>query len=138
MVFTRKEATELARRREVKRAEERRPQILALAQAEVASKQLTSSPAWNWYVQILSKLKENAEQALAAIDEQARTSEDFSHATLAHRQAVRRAWDMRIQTLDEVMALPAEIVDHSEKAKERLEALNHAESQEKSPGPAAS
>ena len=137
-MFTRKEANELARRREAKRAAERAPHDRALEQSEVAAKQVTSSPAWNWYLQILSKLKENAEQALAAIDEQARTSEDFSHAELAHTQAIRRAWDMRIQTLDEVMAWPAEIIDHSDKAKERLKALNHAESEEKSSGPAAS
>ena len=129
---------ELQVRLALRRDAERTPLLHAMAQAEVGAKQLTSSPAWNWFLQILSKLKEDAEQALAAIDEQARTSEDFSHAELAHIQAIRRAWDMRIQTLDEVMALPAEIIDHSDKAKERLKALNHAESEEKSPGPAAS
>ena len=138
MAYDRAEVRELTRRRGAKREAARAPNYRSLEQSEAASKQLTSSPAWNWFLQILSKLKENAEEGLAAVDEQARTSEDFSHAELAHTQAIRRAWDMRIQTLSEVMALPVEIIDNSEKAKERLESLNHAESQEKSDAPATS
>jgi hypothetical protein len=109
-----------------------------MAQSEVAAKQLTTSPAWNWFLQILAATKRNSEAALAEIDAQARVSEDFSHEGLAHVQALRRAWHARIATLEEVVDLPSQIIGDSQKAKGKLEALNYAESKEKTGDSAAS
>lgn len=114
------------------------PQYKGLAQAEVGAKQLTSHPAWNGFVQILSALKEKSEEYLAAVNAEARISEDFSHEGLARVQAARRALHARIFTLEEVIDLPRQIIDDGQKAKEKLEALNHAGLQEKSAGSAAS
>ena len=78
------------------------------------------------------------QEALAAIDAEAMVSNDFSHENLARIQSARRDWHSRITTLEEVMNLPKQIVDDACKAKEKLKALNHAETNEKSSGPAAS
>ena len=138
MSFTEKEWREMKRRAETRRTSEREPYYRGLAQSEVGSKQLTNHPAWNWFLQILTSTKVESERALAAIDAQARISDDFSHEGLSRVQALRRAWHSRIATLEEVIALPSQIIDDAEKAREKLRALNYAESEDNSPGPAAS
>ena len=138
MSFERREYTEFAKRREAKRAATRVQNVRAIEQSEVAAKQLTNSPAWNWFLQIVAALKLNSEAALGEIDAQARVSSDFSHEGLSHVQAIRRGWFVRIATLDEVMDLPGQIIDDAQKAEELLNALKHAESEEKTDSSAAS
>ena len=130
MTLERPQWEKLKATRERVRAAKRTSQLHAMAQSEIVAKQVTSSAAWNSFLQMLAALKEESEKALAEIDLQARTSEDFSHEELAHTQAIRRGWDMRIRTLDEVMALPAEIIDGAARAKERLKEPNLAETNE--------
>ena len=137
MSLQRAEWQEMLARKALERDAKRKPALTAMVQAEVGSGQLTAHQAWNWFLQILEARKQEAEEALAAIDVHARTSGDFSHEGLMRVQGDRRAWHSRIVTLEEVMGLPAQIVDDAEKAKELLESLKHAETNEKSTGPAA-
>lgn len=132
MSLKRAEWAEMKARAKARAEVGREPLYRGMAQAEVAAEQLTAHPAWNYFVQTLSALRENAEAALAALDASARKSADFSPGGLARAQADRRAWDVRISTLGEIMAIPAQIVDDAGKAKEHLEALNHAETNDKS------
>ena len=138
MSFTEKEWRERVVRAGAAREAKREPFYRGIVQAEVATEQLTSHPAWNWFCQVLSAYRDDAKEALAAIDAEAMVSNDFSHENLARIQSARRDWHSRITTLEEVMNLPKQIVDDAGKAKEKLKALNHAETNEKSSGPAAS
>jgi hypothetical protein len=138
MVFTREDWVGMKKRAELKRDSERAPYYRGLAQSEVGAKQLTQHSAWNWFLQILTANKEQAEHQLQLMDEKMRSSDDFSHETLARAQASRLAWAERIRTLEEVIALPSQIVDDAKRAKEKLVELNRAESNEKSDSPAAS
>ena len=137
MSLQRREWQEMLARKALERDSKRKPVLTAMTQAEVGAGQLTAHQAWNWFLQILEAEKQVAKEALAAVNAQAQTSEDFSHEALMRQQALRRAWHSRIVTLDWVMGVPAQIVDDAEKAKEMLEALKHAETNEKSTGPAA-
>lgn len=131
MTLTRKEWDEAQKRADAKRSAEHALLYRGLAQAGVGAKQVTTHPAWNWFLQILSALKEQAERGLAELDAKAHQSRDFSHAVLAETQASRLAWQARIQALHEVMDLPNQIIDDSKRAEQKLEELKRAESQEK-------
>jgi hypothetical protein len=138
MSFTRKEAAELARRKKVRREAEREPYYRSLAQAEVGAKQLTNDATWNWFLQILSYKKEEAEAALRLIDEGARASFDFSLENLSRVQGSRLSLQSRVDTLVEVMETPAQILSDAAQAEERRKSLNYAESEEKIDSLAAS
>lgn len=138
MAFTEKEWLALKKRAEQKREAERTQYYKGLAQAEVGASNLTQHAAWNWFLQILAAHKENAERYLAAVEQKLRDSDDFSHEGLARVQATRLTWGSRIRTLEEVMALPAQIVDDAQAAEKTLKALKRAESEEKSDSSAAS
>ena len=138
MGFTRKDAAEFAHRRAIKREAAREPYYRSLEQAEVGAKQLTNHSAWNWFLQLLASKKDEAEQALAAVDQAARVSADFSSESLSRTQAARLSWQARIEAYAEVMDLPAQILADAAKVQERQKALNHAESEEKTVRQAAS
>jgi hypothetical protein len=141
MVFTEKDWQEWQQRAARKRDAERVPYYRELAQAEVGAAQLTQHAAWNWFLQVLSAKKAVLEKDLAEIERASCVSNDFSHEMLARVQAARRAMRARIETYEEVMALPAQVVSDAKNAKQKLEALqepNRAESKEKSRSSAAS
>jgi hypothetical protein len=138
MPFTREDWLQLKKGAALRRDAERSPYYKGLVQAEVGAKQLTQHSAWNWFLQILTANKQQAEHQLAGIDEKLRSSDDFSHTALARAQAARLVWAERIRTLDEVIALPAQIVDDAKVAKGKLEELKRAESEGKpTPAPAS-
>jgi hypothetical protein len=136
MSLKRSEWLEMLARKSLKRDSSNKPVLSAMVKAEVGAGQLTNHQAWNWFLQILEAMKREAEEGLAAAEAGSRKSDDFSHEGLARVQAIRRAWYARAETLGEVMELPRQIVDDAEKAKEILETLNHAETNEKPSGPA--
>lgn len=138
MIFTRTEWNEMLARQSCKRDAERAPHYKAMVQAEIGVKQVTSSPAWNGFLQILSAKKAEVEEKLALLESTTRSSNDFSHEWLANIQASRRSMQQQIETYAEVMDLPAEIIDNSQRAQEKLESLKHAETNGKSDSSAAS
>jgi hypothetical protein len=138
MPFTREDWQKMKKAAVLRRDAERSPYYRGLAQSEVGAKQLTQHSAWNWFLQILTANREQAETYLAKMDQELRSSTDFSYETLALAQATRLAWGARIDALNEVIALPSQIVDDAKLAKEKLEELNRAGLQQKSTDPSAS
>jgi len=118
----------------IRRERDREPYYRALGQAEVGAAQLTNHAAWNWFLQLLASAKAESEQFLEGINANARISDDFSYETLSKVQAIRRVLDARIKTLEEVMALPAQILDDAKIAKRKLGELKSAKSKEKAAG----
>jgi hypothetical protein len=97
-----------------------------LEQAEVWSKQLTEDPNWNIFLQCLQALRNRTLQALEAARTADETSADFSSEGMARRTADRRALLGRIQTLDEVIALPRDVMEEGEIARELVAEIEKA------------
>lgn len=135
---SRQEWLKLREKKRLQKTAERAPYYRGLIQSEVASKQLTNHPAWNWFLQLLAGSKQKTEAELASFEAQMRLSGDFSHQALAGSQATRLVYSERLRTLEEVMSLPSRILDEAGNAREKLKELNLAESQGKSSGPEAS
>jgi len=82
--------------------------IYQLRQAEVPITKLTQDPNWNYYLSLLQSKIEESTMSLRAAQED--RTVDFSHAVLAERRAQVLAWQARIDTLEEVLHLPTDIL----------------------------
>ena len=120
------EREEWRRQRERTRTQEtrqREPMFRQLAQAEVAADRLTSSEEWNWFLQIVQALRDQAQAGLAQIEENDRSNYEFSYEELSRAKSARLVWSERIRVLDEMLDIPASALTDGESARRKLDEI---------------
>ncbi len=115
------------RKQEVRAHRSERATLTPVALAAVPAGRLTQSEEWNFFLRMLQNRLELAEQNLLEIEKADRENTDFDPVRMSTLKSARREWAQRIDTLNEVMELPKEILADAQKAKKLLEEKDRAE-----------
>ncbi|MHC4222990.1 MAG: hypothetical protein ACYSUN_03285 [Planctomycetota bacterium] len=82
-----------------------------LVQAEVPIKQLTTDERWNYFLSLLqAKLEASRAQVAAVQAEGLDAPREMSFETLAERHTRALTWQARVDTLEEITAIPSDIL----------------------------
>ncbi|MEE8327060.1 MAG: hypothetical protein V3R58_08510 [candidate division NC10 bacterium] len=126
MVFDREEwETGLKqKRKELVRA--RKHELEVLAQSPIAMESLTGDATWDPFLQILQSKIEKATRALDLLKEQMVEAGLVDHEGLLQQKIQAKIFQTEIETLKDVIALPMQIRESGEQAKEALDELGPA------------
>ena len=94
----------------------RRPELQQIAQAEVPIKALTHDRNWNYFLSLLQAQVETLDRVLVALQESQIGDSSFEHAALAEHKARMGNVSVQRDTLQRIIELPQQIIEHGEKA----------------------
>ena len=114
-----KDQETVRKERRAHRAE--RATLTPIALAEPPMQRMTKSGDWNFFLKILQNRLELAQSNLLEVEVADRGNTDFDAAKMSALKSSRREWAQRIATLEEVMAIPGEILGDAQRAKQILE-----------------
>jgi len=105
---------EESRRERVRR---RAREIRQVAQAAAPAEILTGSQEWDYFITLLQSQIDTLQKILMALRDSAASDLSFEHSDLARYKAQEMRISAQIDTLQQIIALPKQIIEQGEKAK---------------------
>ena len=126
MASTRAEFNALIEERTKRKAFAQKAELRQLVQSTVPIKSLTQSAEWNYYLSLIQTKIEELGGILAALQESQTLDPSFTHEGLASYKAQMMRVAEQKRTLEQVIDLPAKILQEGEKAQFALRSVEDA------------
>jgi hypothetical protein len=110
---------EKAERRRV-RTRERAPELRRVAQAVPEMEALTTDRRWDQYAKVVQGMIEKDSNDLEGLEAASRDSTDMSHVDMLRQKFAIKMLTTRINTMRELLEIPAGLIEQGQKALERL------------------
>lgn len=123
MAYERKQFQKAVEREAQEKARKRAPELRLAAQSTVPLDMLTHSEEWDYLLSILQDQVDTLAAAIESLQSASIADPSFEHAAMAQRKAAILQAAAQKATLEQVMALPGELLKKGKDAKFALGSL---------------